>query len=1036
MMNNFASDGIPKTPIKVSGKRAATSEVKNTEKNHLASENSSLSTIARKPRSPGLLAPGSNTLSSSDVKKVTSSGTSPKVTSSGSPKVGMTTSNSAATIKASNSPVRAHRRKGSGSGKIPNIITPSMMMSIGSIDDSDRLDRSNRSYSSASYRSRSHRGPKVSVKPLSNPGSASASVATAMTNDRNSKVPGKRFSSSTNNSTNGDPATYTYTSTKNMRSEPTKISVPSSSTASKLSPHLFENVKVPKMKEDISRCNLFCAFYCEFDNIVGPKVSFQAPRYFMDRDIAMTTEEIEYLLSKSFKSSSSGENTENKGNVSESTTGGEEQSHAVAEDKQHETEQKAATPKAYNTQPISKPTVPQNSQSIFDSTCEYIITGNELTGKLMSLSTHNLHIIAKPTIIMNSKYERNSLLFSVGFVVRRKSDPSPFYPLLSRLASTLRSMEIESGFLSSPTKKTRIQHFLNVIVSSLNSPSSKCHLLLDDANFLHLQYFPPPRNHAPPVSDYEVPVLLRPEYMLQIVDWDLTINWIVPHVDGVKHAKLIAESSKVDEEMVLSCLRVLRHHKVLACIDMFRYSNIYESTLKAQKLVAGETDDLLREAYRFVSKHSMASGSHSVGSNIASSLKSSKSLRVGNTASTGVGSGGKVTLLAPISGPSSYPPVNSAFLHPESIGRKEAAVSTSFTSGTGAYDAIPSPTPSSNSRSSKSSTNIGAGILSSQVYAPPLSVTPMTPGSTSYRVQHLPGVYKRERERMMSALAILYASCERGITLREVWMNKVKDDKSETENTSTAGASNGKNMNSGKQAKKKKSKMMKHRSLSNGSASSMTDSISNIDWMEVFNHFDHRRFVTFGIIHGLISRVHEYPFVCSTEIRDEDDNDTHNDNENHRANTSADNGSTEVEPMPMPPTALKPERHSSFGNGSIRSGAQATSPKHFQTRAPIAQQMPFIRLDSISPAGSVVIHPESMDNTHNFVSGAGATTIGSTPKSSHAIHMLSNKIANSMDGTRCDDELSCMYQKSIKELKDLVRKYSKLEVVSIYSASK
>ena len=60
-------------------------------------------------------------------------------------------------------------------------------------------------------------------------------------------------------------------------------------------------------------------------------------------------------------------------------------------------------------------------------------------------------------------------------------------------------------------------------------------------------------------------------------------------------------------------------------------------------------------------------------------------------------------------------------------------------------------------------------------------------------------------------------------------------------------------VNGAKGSKKKNNKLkqQKHRSLSHGSSLSMNDSIANIDWTEVFNHFDHRRFVTFGIIHGL-----------------------------------------------------------------------------------------------------------------------------------------------------------------------------------------
>ena len=52
-------------------------------------------------------------------------------------------------------------------------------------------------------------------------------------------------------------------------------------------------------------------------------------------------------------------------------------------------------------------------------------------------------------------------------------------------------------------------------------------------------------------------------------NWDLTINWIVPHIDGCKHVRQIATSTEVDMDMVQACLCVLRHHGALAHVDIF-----------------------------------------------------------------------------------------------------------------------------------------------------------------------------------------------------------------------------------------------------------------------------------------------------------------------------------------------------------------------------------------------------------------------------------------------------------------------------------
>ena len=793
----------------------------------------------------------------------------------------------------------------------------------------------------------------------------------------------------------------------------------SSTFVSKLPPSVFEHPKVPRMK-DPSRCNLFCAFYAEFDNIVGPKVTYQSPQYFMDHDIATTTKEVEQLLAKSFRCSKdpenvadeqmksnvdteSANNTQTNPKAADNIERGQEDDSAkdeVAHDEKKETHTGShATVSASQAQQldtIKKPTVPQLSQSIFDSTCEYIITGNELTGQIISLSTHNVHIIARPTIIQDARYERNSLLFSVGFVIRRLADPSPYRPLLSRLASVLRSMEVESRFLSSPSTKPRIQQYLDTIVPSLNSSGAKCHLLLDEANALHLQYFPPPKVHAPPVPKFVVPVLLRPEYMLQSLDWDLTINWIVPHINGIKHAKRIAESSKVDEAMVLSCLRVLRHHNVLACVDVFRYSNIYESTPKAQQMLAGNMDGLLHEAFQFITKHPVTSASIApetlFGSfgNMASSVKNSKSVRVGNT----LNGGGTRTLLAPIgTSPLSYPSIYSESEPGERLG---TPTSSSYTSGRRIYASgtiSPPEPPLADSKESSSTIN------QSLHYASPVS--------TSVQTSHLPFRIKKEQESMKTALCILFSSCERSVTVGEVFTNRVNDGPRMQE--ASGGNSNG--VLRGK-ASKKKNRKSKTRSSSTSSNKS-SDVVGSIDWKEAFNFFDHRRFVTFGVIHGLIRRIHEFPIAIKSEIRDEP---------SVPENQPAVKIQVRIPDVKRRTGQNSLRRHKSLGLEELKGNVD-----------PLPAFPTLLRgLSNDFSTGSVVHVQSQEDASRQHSSHSLSSAV--TPIFSHTTQGLSKKISIAMDGSRCDDELSCMFQKPINELKEIVKKDGTTEVISMYSS--
>mmetsp|Transcript_6054 Transcript_6054/g.11477 ORF Transcript_6054/g.11477 Transcript_6054/m.11477 type:complete len:1004 (-) Transcript_6054:21-3032(-) len=871
----------------------------------------------------------------------------------------------------------------------------SLTLSEGSIDEIDRLDRSDRSMTLISRKLQSFSTSCRNVK-LNN----------ANTHDQNISMASVKY-----------------------------VALAPESTAKVLS-CLQDKPKVPLMK-DPSNCNLFCSFYAEFDNVVGPKVSYQAPKYFMDHDIAITTAEIEQLLAQSFKTITSSQLTTCQGgtkgknrNQDSEKVGNDSQSRGVVTNEDIPPSKSSSSGPNDNTQTkrsdeAEAPTVPHNSQSIFDSTCEYIITGKELSGQIISLSTHNMHIIARPTVIEDERYERNSLLFSVGFVIRRKADPTPYRPMLSRFASTLRSMEIESRFLSSSSTKHRIEQFLNVIVPSLNSKSAKCHLLLDEANALHIQYFPPPKVYAPIVPEYAVPVLLRPEYMLQSLDWDLTINWIVPHINGIKHAKLIAESSKVDEAMVLSCLRVLRHHNVLACVDIFRYSNVYESTVRAQKMLAGDMPGLLNQAFQFVAKHSYNQQSSPTNISVAPEGTSMGSLgpstcsprysKVGNHGGGNDKPSSTVTLLAPLGAPASYPPVKPTLLDPMGSMDPGDANASSYTSGRPIYMVKTSSPPTAK------------GGTTAEPIHPLESLQSTTPISFSLHAQHTRAYDQKEPTSMMTALAILYASCQRNMTLSDVLTNRVQENDSDSVGDVPA------SINRQSKAKKTKNRRSKLRSasLASSGTSTCSDALGGIDWKEVFNYFDHRRFATFGIIHGLIRRVHEYPIVVRTESKEE------------RTAPTEERTAAEYKPMgrklqinahddsPYQFTSLR--RHKSMG-AVLSSGSQCRTPP-LQSLLYPQNFSPSLTFDSQEESLKESFVPiKNHDGLGKGISSTHSLSSVVTAKSSHATGTLAKKIASAMDGSHCDDELCCMFQKSMEEMKKLVRNYTGNEIISVYSS--
>lgn len=377
-------------------------------------------------------------------------------------------------------------------------------------------------------------------------------------------------------------------------------------------------IDLPIKPKAPSDCPLFCCFFAEFDIKKGPVIRHQCPKNFMEQDInTITTSDIHEILAKTFVELDKGTGNTTSDSLTERKNGanrdydsgkGGDETRDVRESSKNVTEVKNS--ETMTTQELELDVVEldeigrihDGGQSIFESTSEYIITGSELTGKVITLSTHDIHVMTRPTEISDERYERNALLFSVGFVLRRAADPRPFRPLISKVAMTLRSMEMESGILSAPTKSNKIQSLLEKILISMNSPRLECNLLLDKFTALNLKLFHLPKPQAAPVHEYQVPVLLRRDLQLQLFEWDLAINWVILHIDGISNARQISVKAEVDLEMVLACLRVLKHHGVVHVVDMFMYTNRYEFTEKATAMLAGKEDRLLQEAVAFCMK--------------------------------------------------------------------------------------------------------------------------------------------------------------------------------------------------------------------------------------------------------------------------------------------------------------------------------------------------------------------------------------------------------------------------------------------------
>ena len=134
---------------------------------------------------------------------------------------------------------------------------------------------------------------------------------------------------------------------------------------------------------------------------------------------------------------------------------------------------------------------------------------------------------------------------------------------------------------------------------------------MNSANILNLKLLHPPKPLAWPVADYAVPIFLRRDWQVLSYGWDLAIYWVSLYISSFANARQIAQRAEVDIAMVQACLRVLRQYQVIALVDMFLYSNKYESTEKVAAWLAGRDNKLLHDAVEFVLRRALGEASPS-----------------------------------------------------------------------------------------------------------------------------------------------------------------------------------------------------------------------------------------------------------------------------------------------------------------------------------------------------------------------------------------------------------------------------------------
>ena len=122
----------------------------------------------------------------------------------------------------------------------------------------------------------------------------------------------------------------------------------------------------------------------------------------------------------------------------------------------------------------------------------------------------------------------------------------------------LRTLELEQEYISN--RINQLGNFLQTVYDGLVS-SAQCLVQVDESNILCLQIQAPPEFDPPVIQDYHVPILINELSIpnkhiseehnnhthdwFSTVPWDITLNKLLPFIDGRKCVKQLATEAEV-----------------------------------------------------------------------------------------------------------------------------------------------------------------------------------------------------------------------------------------------------------------------------------------------------------------------------------------------------------------------------------------------------------------------------------------------------------------------------------------------------------
>ena len=252
----------------------------------------------------------------------------------------------------------------------------------------------------------------------------------------------------------------------------------------------------------------------------------------------------------------------------------------------------------------------------FPSISAYVIPPHEISNRELGICVQGCRVLGWPVSIEGEGYERNRFVANVCFVIGEEEDGdedgvvAAWRLVVGKMARFMRGLEVEGagGVLRREEREAdgRVRRdgfelgdgcgyeqgkeqggsglvgwILKEVYEQLNAYAECCvRVSATQVLNLRLERGLSERSRPRPekIRAWDVPLLIRELPDPERWTWDLVLEKVRPHIDGVNHVKRIARLADVDLKLVKKAVWELVLHERVMVLDIFHFQAVYALT--------------------------------------------------------------------------------------------------------------------------------------------------------------------------------------------------------------------------------------------------------------------------------------------------------------------------------------------------------------------------------------------------------------------------------------------------------------------------